>query len=189
MRTGISICGVEADRQRLNALIAGRDTPQKHVWRAQISLLRAAGVGTNAVMATTGKSKPTVWRWQVRFMAQGREGLLHDKARPPGRAPVSDDRAAAIVAMTLKPPPHEATHRTARAMAGTVGIAASRPRGLDGAKDREDARPRAPSAARFQALQRSRLRREAARRRRARRRATGPCHRAERGRKIPDPSA
>jgi transposase len=130
MRTGISIRGVEADRQLLDALVAGRDTPQKHVWRAQISLLRAAGVGTNAVMATTGKSKTTVWRWQVRFMAQGREGLLHDKARPPGRAPASGDRAAAILAMTLKPPPHEATHRTARAMAGTVGLAVSTVRNI-----------------------------------------------------------
>ncbi|MFT6062855.1 MAG: transposase, partial [Paracoccaceae bacterium] len=123
MRTGISISLVEADRQRLDALVAGRDTAQKHVWRAQIVLLSAAGVGTNAVMAATGKSKTTVWRWQARFMAQGVEGLLHDKTRPPGRAPVSDDRAAAIVAMTLKPPPHEATHWTARAMAKTVGLA------------------------------------------------------------------
>jgi len=36
--------------------------------------------------------------------------------RPPGTAPVADDRAAAIVRMTLKPPPHEATHWTARAI-------------------------------------------------------------------------
>jgi transposase len=125
VRTGISIRVVEADRQRLDALVAGRDTPQKHVWRAQISLPSAAGVGTNAVMGATGKSKTTVWRWQARFMAQGLDGLLHDKTRPPGGAPASDDRAAAILAMTLKPPPHEATHRTARAMAGTVGIAVS----------------------------------------------------------------
>jgi transposase len=125
MRTGISIRGVEADRQRLDALVADRDTPQKHVWRAQISLLSAAGVGTNAVMATTGKSTTTVWRWQARFMAQGLDGLLRDKTRPPGGAPASGDRAAAIVAMTLEPPPHEATHRTARAMAGTVGLSVS----------------------------------------------------------------
>jgi hypothetical protein len=74
MRAGISICGVEADRQRLDALGAGRNTPQKHVWRAQIVLLSAAGVGSNAVMAATGKSKTTVWRWQARFMAEGVEG-------------------------------------------------------------------------------------------------------------------
>jgi len=58
-------------------------------------------------------------------MEEGVEGLLCDKTRPPGTAPVAGDRAAAIVRMTLKPPPHEATHWTARAMAKTVGLAAS----------------------------------------------------------------
>ena len=114
MRTGISVTLGEADRQRLEAIVADRNTAQKHVWRARIVLLSADGVGTNAVMAETGTSKTTVWRWQARFMAEGVAGLLRDKTRPPGRAPVADDQAAAIVAMTLKPPPHEATHWTAR---------------------------------------------------------------------------
>jgi hypothetical protein len=104
MRTGIFITLGEADRHRLEALVADRNTRQKHVWRARIVLLSAAGVGTNAVMAATGKSKTTVWRWQARFMAQGVEGLLHDKTRPPrqdagGRRPGgrhrSDDAEAA----------------------------------------------------------------------------------------------
>ncbi len=125
MRTGISITLDEADRQRLEALVADRNTAQKHVWRARIVLLSADGVGTNAIMAETGTSKTTVWRWQARFMAEGVAGLLRDKTRPPGKAPVADDRAAAIVAMTLKPPPHEATHWTARAMASAVGLAVS----------------------------------------------------------------
>jgi len=38
---------------------------------------------------------------------------------------VADERAAAIVAMTLKPPPPEAIHWTARAMAKAVGLAVS----------------------------------------------------------------
>jgi hypothetical protein len=36
---------------------------------------------------------------------------------------VADNRAAAIVARTLKPPPRQATHWTARAVAGAVGLA------------------------------------------------------------------
>jgi hypothetical protein len=46
---------------------------------AQIVLLSAAGVGTNGIMRQTGKSKTCVWRWQERFMAEGFDGLLHDK--------------------------------------------------------------------------------------------------------------
>jgi hypothetical protein len=50
---------------------------------------------------------------------------LRDKTRPSGRAPVADDRTKAIVEMTLRPPPHEATHWTARAMAKVSGLAVS----------------------------------------------------------------
>jgi len=56
------------------------------VWRARIVLLSAAGVGTMAIQRQTGKGKPTIWRWQARFMAEGVEGLLHEATRPPGQA-------------------------------------------------------------------------------------------------------
>ena len=125
MRTGISITLGEADRRRLEALVADRNTPQKHVWRARIVLMSADGVGTAAIMAATDTAKTTVWRWQARFMDEGVDGLLRDKTRPPGKPPVADDKTSTVVAMTLKPPPHEATHWTARAMAKVVGLAVS----------------------------------------------------------------
>ena len=58
-------------------------------------------------------------------MREGVDGLLRDRTRPPGIAPVSDDRAGEVVRLTLAPPPHEATHWTARAMARTAGLAVS----------------------------------------------------------------
>ncbi|MEQ8348841.1 MAG: IS630 family transposase [Sneathiellaceae bacterium] len=125
MRTGILITLSNADRRRLEAVVADRNSPQKHVWRARIVLLSADGVGTNAVMAATGTSKTTVWRWQARFMEAGVEGLLRDKTRPPGTPPVADDRVAEVVRLTQAPPPHEATHWTAQAMASVVGLAVS----------------------------------------------------------------
>ena len=122
MRKGISISVSAADRRRLEAIAAGRSTPQKHVWRAQIVLLSADGVGTNAIMTATGKSKTTVWRWQARFAEAGGDGLLEDKTRPPGKAPIADARVAELVRLTHERPPHEATHWTARAMAKAVGM-------------------------------------------------------------------
>jgi hypothetical protein len=71
-----------ADRARLTAIVADRNSRQEHVWRARIVLMTADGVGTNAIMRQTGKSKVTVWRWQERFMTQGVDGLLRDKTRP-----------------------------------------------------------------------------------------------------------
>ncbi|VFU07794.1 protein of unknown function [Methylocella tundrae] len=60
MRNGISITLGEADRRRLDALVADRNTPQKHVWRARIVLLSADGIGTSAIMTETGTAKTTV---------------------------------------------------------------------------------------------------------------------------------
>ena len=91
----------------------------------EMVLLTADGLGTNAVMAATGKSKTTVWRWQERFMQAGVEGLLQDKTRPPGKAPIEAARVGEVVRRTLAPPPHEATHWTARAMAEACGLAVS----------------------------------------------------------------
>jgi transposase len=122
MRSGISITVAAADHIRLEAIVTDRNARQKYVWRARIVLLTVDGLGTHAIMAATGKSKTTVWHWQERFSETGVSGLLTDKTRPPGKAPVPADKVAEVVRLTQQPPPHEATHWTARAMARTVGL-------------------------------------------------------------------
>jgi len=82
MRDSICIYCSPEDRARLERLVADRNTPRKVVWRAEIVLATAEGLGTMAVMRRTGKSKPCVWRWQERFVAEGVGGLLRDKTRP-----------------------------------------------------------------------------------------------------------
>ncbi len=73
-----------------------RNSAQKHVWRAQIILATAEGCGTAEVMRRAGVSKPCVWRWQRRFMEAGVDGLLRDKTRKPGKAPVPDPVVGAV---------------------------------------------------------------------------------------------
>lgn len=121
MRTGISITLTAADFQRLEAIISSGNSPQKHVWRARIILMTGQGMGTHAIMSETGKSKTTIWRWQERFAQEGIDGLLRDKTRPPGKAPISGDRVSKLIRLTLSPPPHEATHWTLRAAAKATG--------------------------------------------------------------------
>ncbi len=125
MRTGITIDVNPADRVRLSAVVAGRNSPQKHVWRAQIVLLSADGRGTAEIMRLTGKSKTCVWRWQERFMSAGVEGLLHDKTRPSRIPPLGVEVADRVVALTLTDPPGESTHWTSAAMAEAVAISVS----------------------------------------------------------------
>lgn len=125
MRPGISISLTDADRERLNALVVDRNSPQKHVWRARIVLLSDAGLGTNAIMRETGKSKTCVWRWQERCVTDGIDGLCRDKTRPPRIPPLSQVRIDRVIALTNTEPPHEATHWTAEAMAEAAGLSVS----------------------------------------------------------------
>jgi hypothetical protein len=87
MRAGVEVRLGAGDRGRLEAVIGSGNSLRKHVWRARIVLLSADGVGTMAIQRQTGKGKPTIWRWQARFMAEGVDGLLHDATRPGGKPP------------------------------------------------------------------------------------------------------
>jgi hypothetical protein len=74
MRGEITVEGSPADRARLEAIVADRNSRQKHVWRARIVLLTTDGLGTTA-MHQVGESKVTVWRWQERFIRRGSRAM------------------------------------------------------------------------------------------------------------------
>ena len=119
-----SVCVVvnAADRERLAAIVADRNRPRKHVERVRIVLASADRGSTQTVARTVGVSRPTVWRWQQRFAETGVEGLLRDRTRKPGKAPIAGETVARLVALTCTEPPHQATHWTGRAMAKTMGV-------------------------------------------------------------------
>lgn len=58
-------------------------------------------------------------------MAEGVDGLLRDKTRPPRIPPLAPEVAGRVVAPTLTDPPVEATHWTASMMAAVVRISES----------------------------------------------------------------
>jgi Homeodomain-like domain len=118
----ISIEVSASDRERLAAVAADRNSPQKHVWRARIILATAEGCGAAEIMRRAAVSKPCVWRWQERFMREGVAGLLRDKTRKPGLPPLPSALVDRVVELTLTAPPGEATHWTGRAMAAASGI-------------------------------------------------------------------
>src|SRR3954468_3829705 len=97
MRKGIEVRLGPDDRERLEAIVGRGSSSQKHVWRARIVLLSAVGVGTMAIQRQTGKGKPTIWRWQARFMAEGVDGLLHDATRPAGKPPLTPEVNSSVI--------------------------------------------------------------------------------------------
>ncbi len=113
------------DRVRLEAIIGDRNRSLKHIFRTRIILLSADGRSVLEVAQRAGASRPAVWRWQRRFAEEGVDGLLRDKTRKPGKAPLGKEIEQRIVTLTCVEPPHEATHWTARAMARLAGVSIS----------------------------------------------------------------
>ena len=122
-RTNIQLS--RADRSKLKAVVANRNSPQKHVWRAKIVLLTADGRGTAEIMQATGKAKTVIWRWQERFRDEGAAGLWRDKTRRSRIPPLSPEVAKRVVALTLAGLPPAASHWTGSAMAKAAGISVS----------------------------------------------------------------
>src|SRR3982074_1971715 len=109
MRNGISITVSRSNRRRLQALVADRNASQKHVWRAEIVLLTADGLGTNEIMRRTAKSKTCVWRWQERFMEEGFRGVLRRKTGASRIEPLKADVAERVAACTPPGSPGQAS--------------------------------------------------------------------------------
>jgi Homeodomain-like domain len=84
------------------------------VWRAKIILAAAGGYGTNEIMRRTGKSKPCVWRWQERYVAEASSGLVRDKTRPSRKPPLPDKVKLAVLTKTANEKPANATHWRSR---------------------------------------------------------------------------
>ncbi len=114
-----------ADRERLAAIVADRNRPQKHGQRARIILLSAEWRSVREIAAGSGASRPSVWRWQQRFAEEGVAGLLRDKTRKPGKTPLSPAIIARILALPCGEPPKAATHWTGRMVAKIVGVSLS----------------------------------------------------------------
>src|SRR3982074_176294 len=113
MSAGIVVNAPRADRLRLEAIVADRSAPQKHVWHANVILAAADGCGTAEIMRRSGKSKPVVWTWQARFMAEGRRRAVARQDAQAWQAPAA------------------AQHRSAGSRFG-LGAAAGREHPLDG---------------------------------------------------------
>ena len=122
MAQTVSIILFDEDRKALEVIAADRSRPLKHIQRAKIVLHSAGRLPVLEVARRAGVSRPAVWRWQQRYAEEGVDGLLRDKTRKPGRAPLSQKVVARVLELTCAPPPGAATHWTGRAMARAAGI-------------------------------------------------------------------
>jgi len=109
-------------RAELDGWVAGRNTPQKLVWRSRIVLMWAEGAGVTAIVRATGKTKRTAYRWRERYLERGVEGLRREASRPGRKPPLSAAVIERVVHMTLHEKPPAATHWSARKLARAMGL-------------------------------------------------------------------
>ena len=125
MRNGSCVWLSPKDRARLEGWVAGRNTPQKLVWRARIVLMWADGAGVTAITRATGKTKRTAYRWRERYLERGIAGLERDASRPGRKLPLDAATIARAVHMTLHDKPPAGTHWSVRKLAKAVAISPS----------------------------------------------------------------
>lgn len=88
MAQAVSIIVGAEDLARMAAVLNDRNRPLKHAQRANIIVLSAERRPVQEVARCAGVSRPAIWRWQVHYAEKGVNGLLRDKTRKPGRAPL-----------------------------------------------------------------------------------------------------
>jgi transposase len=112
------------DRAELERLVGDGKTAQKIATRARIVLASGRGLGTNAIMREARTSKPSVWRWQKRYMEAGIKGLFKDrgKGKRAGKKPISEEIRLKIITKTVQERPANATHWSVRTMAKEMNV-------------------------------------------------------------------
>src|SRR5262245_49931215 len=121
-RTNDELKLTRRDRAELETLARNGNTPQKIAKRARIVLLTGDGLSVNAIMREVGASKTSVWNWPKRFLEAGVKGLLKDKSKKPGKAPLPDAVRQRVVEMAATQRPPNATHWSVRMLAKANGI-------------------------------------------------------------------
>ena len=93
--------------------------------RSRLILLAADGLQNKESARRTGMDRGKIGRWRQRSATQGLAGILKDKTRSPGKAPVSQALRKRLVERTLHGKPAGATPWSRETMACPVGVSPS----------------------------------------------------------------
>ena len=76
-------------------------------------------------MRRANPSKPSVWRWQARYVDEGVDGLRRCKTRPSRVPPLPIETRLKVITKTVQETPPNATHWSRALMAEAMGISPS----------------------------------------------------------------
>jgi len=112
----------EEERRELTRFTASRSVPQSVALRARIILGAADGVGNKVLARQLATSLPTVLLWRGRYQAEGLLGILEERPRSGRPKEIAPEQEAALIEMTLRTTPKNATHWSVRLMAREQGV-------------------------------------------------------------------
>jgi len=109
------------ERSQLEGGLRRRQIARADALRAKVILMAADGHSNQEIIARTGLSGPTVWKWRKRFCTQRLLGLSElPRSGAPRR--IADEQVAEIIRPTLESAPPNATHWSTRQMAERSGL-------------------------------------------------------------------
>jgi hypothetical protein len=107
MRQGTTLHVSPADRRRLEAVVADRNSPQKHVWRVKVALAAADGTAPPRSGAARACLAPPSGAGASGSRKRASPVCCGTRARKPGKAPLPTATVDRVVEMTLADPPGE----------------------------------------------------------------------------------
>ena len=112
----------QEDKDLMEKLLSAGRIECKFAVRLKTVLLRANGKGTAEIADFLGIHQPTVGLYINKYNTFGIQSLLSDKARKPGKEPISQEIKNEICRLACNEKPKGETHWSRRALAKRVGI-------------------------------------------------------------------
>jgi transposase len=125
MRVAPAIVLTDSERNELDKIKRSGRSSVRLRERVSIVLLAADGLSNQQIAKQLGQDKMKVGRWRTRYACSGMDGIAKDKTRPGRIAPISEEKRAEIVRMTLEQKPEGATHWSRSSMAKAAGVSPS----------------------------------------------------------------
>jgi len=125
MRVASTIALPNQERDELEKWSRGGKSAARARERSRIVLLAAEGLQNKEIAQRTGMDRGKVGRWRQRYATKRLAGILKDKSRPAGKAPVAKALTKRLLNLTLHGKPPGATHWSRETMAREVKISPS----------------------------------------------------------------
>jgi len=122
MRAAIEPKANRVEMALMAQLLRDAALTHRYAVRVQVVLARLKGMAPSVIAAATNVSPKRVAEWVGKFNREGLRGLIEEKPRIPGKAPIAQEVEQEIVRVVKQEKPEDATHWSVRTVARRFGL-------------------------------------------------------------------